>query len=618
MAGHLLCLHKSRIFCNDIMPELSALIPYFTLFAGTFLAVLAIVPIASAIARLVGLVDAPDARRKFHSNAVPLVGGVSVFLGMVIACSIVFLFFPNEIFGNQLTSSKVIQVVGLLVAATIIVVIGVIDDRFGIRGRQKLLGQIFVSLIVIGTGTWVFSFRVSDKTFDLRDAWTRTSQPQVSALHEVIDSDANAKLLEIERQTKAGEVRVSEADRQNEAVARRSKVLKANVARSYPAITVLYRGLALLAGAFTVFWIVGAINSVNLIDGADGLAGTTTFIISASLAIIAIYTGDYVEGAIAISLAGAILGFLVFNFPPAKIFFGDAGSMLIGLVLASLAVQSFLKEAMIYICIAQFAMLFIPIFDSATAFTRRLTTGRSIYSTDRGHLHHTLLRHGLTNRGMVLFVGGLTLVTAVGAVLTVINRDPSFAIIGVATVVVFLISARVFGWAEFRLLCSRIFRFSRSFFKIDKAVSEPSSETVQLQGSKEWHKVWEAITEFGERHDFHKIKLDLNLPWLHEGFHAVWSTNEKFESEDIWQTRIPLAANGRVYGRMEVSGVVSNESIYLVLMLMSDLLETLEPALARLADGEGDSVSVPALQTRQEKSGEHPAISLDDLAASAK
>ena len=265
----------------DLMPELSALIPYFTLFAGTFLAVLAIVPIASAIARLVGLVDAPDARRKFHSNAVPLVGGVSVFLGMVIACSIVFLFFPNEIFGNQLTSSKVIQVVGLLVAATIIVVIGVIDDRFGIRGRQKLLGQIFVSLIVIGTGTWVFSFRVSDKTFDLRDAWTRTSQPQVSALHEVIDSDANAKLLEIERQTKAGEVRVSEADRQNEAVARRSKVLKANVARSYPAITVLYRGLALLAGAFTVFWIVGAINSVNLIDGADGLAGTTTFIISA-------------------------------------------------------------------------------------------------------------------------------------------------------------------------------------------------------------------------------------------------------------------------------------------------------------------------------------------------
>ena len=590
------------------MPELSAFIPYIALFAGTFLAVLVIVPIASRIARRVGLVDAPDARRKFHKDSVPLVGGISVFLGLVIACSIFFFFFSKELFGSLLTTAKAIQVVGLFIASTIIVVIGVIDDRFGIRGRQKLLGQIFVALIVVGTGTWVFSFRVSDKTFDLRDAWTRTSDPQVAALHEVIDSDANAKLAEIERQTKSGEVELSEAEKQNEAVARRTKVLKANVAKSYPAITVLYRGLALLAGAFTVLWIVGAINSVNLIDGADGLAGTTTFIVSASLAIIAIYTGDYIEGAIAISLAGAILGFLRFNFPPAKIFFGDAGSMLIGLILASLAVQSFLKEAMIYICIAPFAMLFIPIFDSATAFTRRLTTGRSIYSTDRGHLHHMLMRHGLTNRGMVLFVGGLTMVTAAGAVLTVINRDPSFSIIGVATVVVFLISAKVFGWAEFRLLCSRIFRLSRSFIKSRKANTEPSSLIVQLQGSKEWHKVWEAITEFGERHNFHKIKLDLNLPWLHESFHAVWSIDEKVESEEVWQTRIPLAANGRVYGRMEVSGAVSNESIYLVLMLMSDLLETLEPALARLADEQDDSVKVPSLQSRQEKSGEHQAI----------
>lgn len=595
------------------MPELSAFIPYIALFAGTFLAVLAIVPIASNIARRVGLVDAPDARRKFHKDSVPLVGGISVFLGLVIACSIVFLFFSKELFGSLLTTAKVIQVVGLFIAATIIVLIGVIDDRFGIRGRQKLLGQIFVALIVVGTGTWVFSFRVSDKTFNLRDAWTRTSDPQVEALHEVIDSDANAKLAEIERQAKAGEVQLSEAEKQNEAVARQTKILKTNVAKSYPAITVLYRGLALLAGGFTVLWIVGAINSVNLIDGADGLAGTTTFIVSASLAIIAIYTGDYIEGAVAISLAGAILGFLVFNFPPAKIFFGDAGSMLIGLILASLAVQSFLKEAMIYICIAPFAMLFIPIFDSATAFTRRLTTGRSIYSTDRGHLHHMLMRHGLTNRGMVLFVGGLTMVTAAGAVLTVINRDPSFSIIGVATVAVFLISAKVFGWAEFRLLCSRIFRFSRSFIKSNKPNSEPSSLIVQLQGSKEWHKVWEAITEFGERHNFHKIKLDLNLPWLHESFHAVWSIDEKVESEEVWQTRIPLAANGRVYGRMEVSGAVSNESIYLVLMLMSDLLETLEPALARLADEQDDSVKVPSLQSRQEKSGEHKAISSDTI-----
>ena len=315
---------------------------------------------------------------------------------------------------------------------------------------------------------------------------------------------------------------------------------------------------------------------------------------------VAFMTSRYLEGSIALSLSGAILGFLVFNVPPARIFLGDAGSMLIGMLIAAIAVQSYVKESLFFICLAPLALLFIPIFDSVTAFARRLTTGRSIYSTDRGHLHHMLLRHGLSNYGMLFFVGGLTVITATGTVLTVYNNDFTFSLAGIAIVIAFLVSSRIFGFAEFKLLCSRLFRIGSSFIMPRSSTTPARSMSVQLQGSKEWDKLWMAITEFAERHQFHSIKLDLNLPWLHESFHADWKRPASAESEEVWQTRLPLAADERVYGRIEISGAVANESVYLVLMLMSDLLETMEPAISRLAEGKEDSVEVPVIKSRRE------------------
>src|SRR5205807_323940 len=151
-----------------------------------------------------------------------------------------------------------------------------------------------------------------------------------------------------------------------------------------------------IAYPLTAFWLLGAINSLNLIDGMDGLLGSVGGIICASLAVMAFLNAQYQASIIAIALAGSLVGFLWYNFPPASIFLGDCGSMLIGLVVGVLAIESSLKGPATVALAVPAALLVIPIFDTSTAILRRTLTGRSIFTTDRGHLHHCLQGRGLS------------------------------------------------------------------------------------------------------------------------------------------------------------------------------------------------------------------------------
>src|SRR5262249_14448388 len=171
----------------------------------------------------------------------------------------------------------------------------------------------------------------------------------------------------------------------------------------------------LLAIPFTIFWLLGAINALNLIDGMDGLLTSVGLIISAAIAVMAAYQGHWMAACMAVALAGALLGFLVYNFPPARMFLGDSGSMLIGLVIGVLALQSSLKGPATVALTAPAAILAIPIFDTAAAILRRKLTGRSIYTTDRGHLHHCLLGRGLSTRVVLLCISSFCLLTGLGA-----------------------------------------------------------------------------------------------------------------------------------------------------------------------------------------------------------
>lgn len=153
----------------------------------------------------------------------------------------------------------------------------------------------------------------------------------------------------------------------------------------------------------TVIWIVAIVNVMNLIDGLDGLAAGVASIAAITLLFTALQGGmPEVSVVLSAALAGAALGFLPFNFNPARIFMGDAGSMFLGFGLAVVSVEGLLKgTTMIALGIPVLA-LGLPIADTLMAIVRRLQSGRSIVEADRQHLHHRLLELGLSHRDTVI------------------------------------------------------------------------------------------------------------------------------------------------------------------------------------------------------------------------
>ena len=199
----------------------------------------------------------------------------------------------------------------------------------------------------------------------------------------------------------------------------------------------------------TLTWIVGLINAINLIDGLDGLAAGVTVIVSGALLFIALFLGNYITVFLLAILAGAALGFLKFNFYPAKIFMGDAGSMFIGLVLASVAlIESQYKSATAAVLLVPITALAIPIYDTFTAVIRRILKRGSIFRADKKHLHHRLLSTGLQQRQIVLFLYLVTLYLGVFAFLFVLIPEKYALILLVLLGLGLFMSSRIIGFIE--------------------------------------------------------------------------------------------------------------------------------------------------------------------------
>ena len=160
---------------------------------------------------------------------------------------------------------------------------------------------------------------------------------------------------------------------------------------------------------------------------------------------------------------------LYFNFPPATVFLGDAGSMLIGLVAGSLAIRCSLKGPATVALAGPLAVWAIPFFDTGVAILRRKLTGRSIYTTDRGHLHHCLLRRSQTSWHAVSWIAILCMATSAGALATSYFNNEFFAIVATLSVLFTLVASGVFGHAEFLLLFSHLRLMVGSLFEIGRA-----------------------------------------------------------------------------------------------------------------------------------------------------
>lgn len=204
-----------------------------------------------------------------------------------------------------------------------------------------------------------------------------------------------------------------------------------------------YRFGTVLCFFVTVIWIVGITNTINLIDGLDGLAAGIAAIAALCIAYVAYIHGDkYGMTIVCLAMtgvAGSALGFLPYNFYPAKIFMGDGGSLFLGFMMASLSVVGPLKRSTLIAITVPVLVLGIPIFDTFFAILRRLANKQPVMKADKGHLHHRLINSGYDQARAVLMLYGISAIMGMSAVL--ISRElykDSLALIGIAAIYLYV------------------------------------------------------------------------------------------------------------------------------------------------------------------------------------
>lgn len=189
---------------------------------------------------------------------------------------------------------------------------------------------------------------------------------------------------------------------------------------------------------FTILWIVGVTNAINLIDGLDGLAAGVSAIAIGTIAVMAFIMGNEITAFLCLLLLGSILGFLYFNFHPAKIFMGDSGALFLGFSLALLSLLGF-KQVAIVSFLTPLILIGVPLSDTMFAIVRRWMQKKPIFSPDKGHLHHCLRELGFSHRQTVLIIYGIA---AFFGVLAIIQSSAA------------LYSA---NWVTFVVICIMVF-----------------------------------------------------------------------------------------------------------------------------------------------------------------
>jgi UDP-GlcNAc:undecaprenyl-phosphate/decaprenyl-phosphate GlcNAc-1-phosphate transferase len=182
----------------------------------------------------------------------------------------------------------------------------------------------------------------------------------------------------------------------------------------------------------TILWVIGITNAFNLIDGLDGLAAGSALFSTLVVFVVAVFTHSALVSLLTITLVGATLGFLRFNFNPATIFLGDCGSLLIGFLLSALALEGAQKSPTVIAVAIPVVSFGLPILETALSVLRRLIGGRPVFTADREHIHHKLLQRGLSHRQVVIV---LYAVSAIFALLSLFLLWPTGSTLGLVLAV---------------------------------------------------------------------------------------------------------------------------------------------------------------------------------------
>ncbi|HWQ41544.1 MAG TPA: MraY family glycosyltransferase [Desulfosporosinus sp.] len=313
-----------------------------TFFMALVIAVIT-TPVSMKLAAKWGAIAYPGGRH-VHTKPIPRLGGLAIYAAFWSAALVIQWWDKSY----SMDVATIMQIWGLFIGSSIIVVVGIWDDIRGMRPLVKLFWQIAAASVLLAFG---FSMNAISLPF--------------------INHSVNFKDL----------------------------------------------GLGAIGFILMLFWVVGLVNTVNVSDGLDGLAGGICFIVAILLFWSANRIGQLPAAHLTLALAGALLGFLCFNFPPARVFMGDSGSMFLGYIIGGISIMGLLKTATILGLVFPLLVLGMPVTDLTFAIIRRKLRGQSMATADRGHLHHRLLDAGLSQRSAVLLMYGISACFGVAAVL---------------------------------------------------------------------------------------------------------------------------------------------------------------------------------------------------------
>jgi len=183
-----------------------------------------------------------------------------------------------------------------------------------------------------------------------------------------------------------------------------------------------------LSYVITILWVVMFMNAINLLDGMDGLASGVVLIADIFLLVMALLVSNYLVASVAAIMAGAILGFYIFNFPPAKIFMGDGGAYFLGFMYATLPLMGIKKASVATLFIFPLVLLLLPLADIAQVMVKRLKLGYNIFIADKNHIHHRLMGLGLSIKGILMIQYTYTIIFGLVSVLF-IHLDTLYSIV---------------------------------------------------------------------------------------------------------------------------------------------------------------------------------------------
>jgi UDP-GlcNAc:undecaprenyl-phosphate GlcNAc-1-phosphate transferase len=271
------------------------------------------------------------------------------------------------------------------------------------------------------------------------------------------------------------------------------------------------RGLPWYVGLpLTVLWVLAITNAFNLIDGLDGLAAGSALFSTLVMFVVALQAGQSLVIVMTIALAGAILGFLRYNFNPATIFLGDSGSLFIGFVLSALALAG-AQKAPTFVAVAIPVVSFgLPILETSLSIVRRLISGRPVFTADREHIHHKLLQHGMSHRQVVILLYG---VSAIFAMLSLFLLWPTGSSLGLVLAVLGIgiwIGVQHLGYLEFGEIARVAHRTldQPQIFVNNLAIRRATEE---LKVARDYDQVRKILAAAFGSNDFDSIELKIEL-----------------------------------------------------------------------------------------------------------